>query len=295
MRADARFAAPQATKHICPKARTAAGSHAESQSRLGTNRLSSSSLASSKKPHAERESASRASSQAYCSLVPLQCVAGGKVTTGPNAGACRSFVVKYDIVQGLEADTGIVNAGMRTEKLTAATVKALHPGTGLGPTKQHISPPDLQNIHICSICMKPFQPFWQPRCLQPLLHDAGRAGTESVTRTCNTGVVTGMGFRRYVSTPSFNALNGGGCTLRACTSLQCPTTMWLRLSAAAGRGSWSVAHRTMHLHSRSSGRALCRLHCSIMHVLDLDLPSLALGIPRPLHLSTKLQFGYLSS
>ena len=41
----------------------------------------------------------------------LQCVGAGTLTTGPNAGACTSFAVRYDKVLGQEADVGIVNAG----------------------------------------------------------------------------------------------------------------------------------------------------------------------------------------
>ncbi|KAL4425073.1 hypothetical protein ABPG77_010387 [Micractinium sp. CCAP 211/92] len=73
------------------------------------------------------------------------CVPGGKVVGGPNAGACRWFVVQYDTVQGFEGDTKVVNAG--------------------------------------------------------------RAGTASFNRTCTNGVFTGMNFKRYVPSPSFNALN----------------------------------------------------------------------------------------
>ncbi|KAL4441880.1 hypothetical protein ABPG77_003796 [Micractinium sp. CCAP 211/92] len=39
------------------------------------------------------------------------CVGAGKLTTGPNAGACTSFTVRYDKVLNQEADVGIVNAG----------------------------------------------------------------------------------------------------------------------------------------------------------------------------------------
>ncbi|KAL4433922.1 hypothetical protein ABPG75_000363 [Micractinium tetrahymenae] len=39
------------------------------------------------------------------------CVGAGKLTSGPNAGACTSFTVRYEKVLSQEADVGIVNAG----------------------------------------------------------------------------------------------------------------------------------------------------------------------------------------
>ncbi len=42
---------------------------------------------------------------------PLQCVGAGKLASGPNAGACTSFPVRYEKLSGQEADVGIVNAG----------------------------------------------------------------------------------------------------------------------------------------------------------------------------------------
>ncbi|KAL4433916.1 hypothetical protein ABPG75_000357 [Micractinium tetrahymenae] len=73
------------------------------------------------------------------------CVAGGKLTSGPNAGACTSFAVRYDKVLSQQADVGIVNAG--------------------------------------------------------------RAGTNSVTVRCSSGVLIGIAFSRYSGGPGFNSLN----------------------------------------------------------------------------------------
>lgn len=67
------------------------------------------------------------------------CVPGAKVTTGPNAGACRSVLVKYETVQGFQAITGVVNAG-RAGTASIARTCATGVVTGIGFQRYSPSP-----------------------------------------------------------------------------------------------------------------------------------------------------------